>query len=87
MAKIDANCRVVCEAAEFVAIVTAGNEGLHLVGNWGEYLRALGIREDILVLPAGRYHRTEQNLRRNHTSSCCSPRRRCRGRAPWAKGT
>lgn len=65
MTKIEANCRAVCEAAEFVAIVTAGDEGPHLVGSWGEYLRAPGVREDMLVLPAGRYHRTEQNLRRN----------------------
>ncbi len=65
MANIEANCRAVCEAAEFVAIVTAGDEGPHVVGNWGEYLRTLGIREDVLVLPAGRYHRTEQNLRSN----------------------
>lgn len=65
MAKIEGNCRAVCEAAEFVAIVTSGDDGPHVVGNWGEYLRALGIREDMLVLPAGRYQRTEQNLRSN----------------------
>lgn len=36
-----------------------------MVGKWGEYLRALGIRKEILAFPASRYHRTEQNLRRN----------------------
>ena len=36
-----------------------------MVGNWGEYLRTVGIREDMIVLPAGRYQRTEQNLRSN----------------------
>ena len=65
MAKIEGNCREVCEAAEFVAIVTEGDDGPHVVGNWGEYLRAVGIREDMIVLPAGRYQRTEQNLRRD----------------------
>jgi len=65
MAKIEGNCREVCEAAEFAAIVTAGMHGPHVVGNWGDYLRAVGIREDVLVFPAGRYQRTEENLKRN----------------------
>ena len=30
------------------------------------YMRALGIEEDTIVFPAGRYHRTEQNLRKNN---------------------
>ena len=65
MAKINDVCREVCEATELVAIVTQGEDGPHLVGNWGGYLRALGIGEDVLVFPAGRYLQTEQNLRRN----------------------
>jgi predicted pyridoxine 5'-phosphate oxidase superfamily flavin-nucleotide-binding protein len=65
MAKIEGVCREVCEATEFVAIVTSGEDGPHVVGNWGHYMRALGIEGDLIVLPAGRYHKTEQNLRRN----------------------
>ena len=65
MAKIEGNCRDVCEATEFVTIVTTGDDGPHVVGNWGDYMRALGIGADTIVLPAGRYRQTEQNLRKN----------------------
>ncbi|OGA11897.1 MAG: hypothetical protein A3D95_07190 [Betaproteobacteria bacterium RIFCSPHIGHO2_12_FULL_69_13] len=63
--KIEGNCREVCEATEFMAMVTAGDDGPHLVGNWGDYMRALGIEENRILLPVGRYHRTERNLAKN----------------------
>ncbi|MBI3374481.1 MAG: pyridoxamine 5'-phosphate oxidase family protein [Betaproteobacteria bacterium] len=66
MAKIESNCRDVCDATEFVTIVTTGDDGPHVVGNWGDYMRALGIGADTIVLPAGRYRQTEQNLRKNN---------------------
>jgi predicted pyridoxine 5'-phosphate oxidase superfamily flavin-nucleotide-binding protein len=65
MAKIEGNCRDVCEATEFVAIVTTGDDGPHVVGNWGDYMRTLGVGADTIVFPAGRYRQTEQNLRKN----------------------
>lgn len=66
MAKIEGACRQVCEATEFVAIVTNGEDGAHVVGNWGDYMRKLGIRDDVIVFPAGRYHKTEENLRKDN---------------------
>ena len=66
MTKIEGNCRDVCVASEFVCIVTSGDDGPHVVGNWGDYMRALGIGADTIVLPAGRYRQTEQNLRKNN---------------------
>lgn len=66
MTRIEGNCREVFEATEFVTIVTSGDDGPHVVGNWGDYLRALGIGADTLVLPAGRYRQTEQNLAKNN---------------------
>lgn len=66
MANIEGNCRDVCEATEFVAIITSGEEGPHVAGNWGDYMRVLGIGSDTLVFPAGRYRQTEQNLRKNN---------------------
>lgn len=66
MGKIEGSCREVCEATEFMAIVTVGDEGPHLVGNWGDYMRAPGIEENRIVLPAGRYHQTERNLAKNN---------------------
>jgi predicted pyridoxine 5'-phosphate oxidase superfamily flavin-nucleotide-binding protein len=66
MTKIESNCRDVCEATEFVAIITTGDDGPHVVGNWGDYMRTLGIGVDTIVLPAGRYRQTEQNLEKNN---------------------
>jgi len=66
MSKIEGNCRDVCEATEFVTMVTTGDDGPHVVGNWGDYMRTLGIKPDTIVFPAGRYHQTEQNLRKNN---------------------
>ncbi len=66
MAKIEGVYRELCEAAEFMAIITSGDDGPHVVGNWGSYMRALGIGDDRIVLPAGRYRKTEENLRRSN---------------------
>ncbi|MGP1679971.1 MAG: pyridoxamine 5'-phosphate oxidase family protein [Burkholderiales bacterium] len=66
MTRIEGNCRDVCEATEFITIVTSGDDGPHVVGNWGDYMRALGIGADTIVFPAGRYRQTEQNLRKNN---------------------
>jgi len=66
MAKIEGNCRDVLEATEFVTIVTAGDDGPHVVGNWGDYMRVLGIGAETLVFLAGHYRQTEQNLLKNN---------------------
>ena len=65
MSKMEGVCRDVCDATEFVTIVTSGDDGPHVVGNWGDYMRVLGIKGDMIVFPAGRYHQTEKNLRKN----------------------
>ncbi len=62
MAKIEGVCREVCETTEFVAIVTSGDNGPHVVGNWGDCMRALGIKDDMIVFPTARYRQTEKNL-------------------------
>lgn len=66
MARMDGICLAVCEVTEFVAIVTSGRDGPHVVGNWGDYMRLLGIKEDAIIFPAGRYRKTEENLRENN---------------------
>ena len=66
MPKIEGICRDVCETTEFVTIVTSGDDGSHVVGNWGDYMRVLGIKENMVVFPAGRYQQTEKNLRKNN---------------------
>jgi predicted pyridoxine 5'-phosphate oxidase superfamily flavin-nucleotide-binding protein len=66
MTTIEGVCRDVCEATEFVTIVTTGDDGPHVVGNWGDYMRVLGIKENVIVFSARRYQQTEKNLRRNN---------------------
>ncbi|MBI5267453.1 MAG: pyridoxamine 5'-phosphate oxidase family protein [candidate division Zixibacteria bacterium] len=65
MTKIEGVCRDVCAATEFVTIVTMGEDGPHLVGNWGDYMRTLGVDEETVIFPVGGYRQTEQNLRKN----------------------
>ena len=83
MTKIEGTCRDVCEATEFVTIVTTGDDGPHVVGNWGDYMRKLGIKEDMLIFPAGRYLQTEKNLCKNNRIQLLVASRRVQGtRAP-----
>ncbi len=65
MAKIDGAIREVIEKCEWVAIATAGPDGPHLAATWGDYVRALGIEEDRIVVPAGGLRKTEANLKAN----------------------
>lgn len=65
MSVIDEVTRELLDKTEFLALVTEGPDGAHVVGNWGEYLRRLGLDGDRIVLPAGYYRRTEENLGRN----------------------
>ena len=64
MAKIEGVCREVCDASEYVVIVTQGPEGPHLAGHWDNYMRIVDPGE-VVVFPVGRFQRTEQNLRAN----------------------
>lgn len=65
MAEIDGVCRSVIEKTEWIAIATAGPDGPHVVGTWGDYVRALGIQDDTLFVPVGRMYKTEANLKRD----------------------
>ncbi len=58
-------CREVLETTEFVAIVTSGPDGPHVVATWGDYVRQLGLEGDRLLIPAGYYQHTEANLGRD----------------------
>jgi hypothetical protein len=60
--KIEDKCREVLDKAEWVAIATAGKDGPHLAGTWGDYIRSLGIGNDgVLLIPVGGYRATEKN--------------------------
>lgn len=62
MAKIEGVCKEVLEKTEWVAIASAGTDGPHVVATWGDYVRALGIGSDQLVIPMGYMSKTEQNV-------------------------
>ena len=63
MARIEKTCREVIDQAEWIAIATAGVDGPHLAATWGEYVRALGIvNDEVLLVPVGGYLQTERNL-------------------------
>lgn len=75
MAQIDAVCRSVIEKTEWIAIATAGPDGPHVVGTWGDYVRALGIQGDRLLVPVGHMYKTEANLKRdNRVELLCGTR-------------
>jgi pyridoxamine 5'-phosphate oxidase-like protein len=76
---VDDVCLDVLDATEFVAIVTNGEDGPHVVGNWGEYIRKLSPNAETIVMPAGGYHRTEKNLARDNRIKLLIASRRLRG--------
>lgn len=87
MPTIDAVTRDLLEHTEFVTIVTAGPDGPHVVGNWGDYARRIGIDENRIVFPAGHYEKTEENLRRNDRIQLMVASRAVRGsRGPGQGG-
>lgn len=62
MFTIDAVTRDLLDKTEFLSIVTQGPHGPHVTGNWGDYLRRVGVDGNRIALPAGHYHETEKNL-------------------------
>ena len=64
MPVIEGAVKEVLDRTEWATIATSG-EKPHLVATWGDYIRELGIVEDKIVIPAGHYEKTEENLRIN----------------------
>ena len=65
MNKIEGIYREVIEKSEWFAIATTGPDGPHLAASWTRYVLALGIDGGELLMPAGSYKKTEENLRRD----------------------
>ena len=83
MAKIDAACKEVIDKTEWIAISTAGPDGPHVVATWGDYVRALGIQEDTILIPVGQMRKTEANLQRdNRVELLCGSRQVQGARGP-----
>ena len=56
-------CREVIEKAEWAAIATAGPDGPHVVGTWGDCISTLGHSDDgVFFVPVGGMARLESNL-------------------------
>lgn len=62
MATMSDDVRAVIGKSEWAAIATTGADGPHLAGTWGDYIRALWLEDDEIVIPAGTMRRTEANL-------------------------
>ena len=87
MTVLDPTARELLEKAEFIAIVTQGTDGPHLVGNWCDYAQRIGLDDERIVLPAGRYKRTEENLKRDSRIQLMVASRAVRGaRTPGQGG-
>ncbi|MCA9406951.1 MAG: pyridoxamine 5'-phosphate oxidase family protein [Candidatus Omnitrophica bacterium] len=64
--KLDEKCKEVVEKTEWISITTASESGPHTVAAWGYRLRKMGIQDGgIILLPAGKYFQTEENLKKN----------------------
>ena len=64
--KIEGVCKDVLEKTEWVAIVTWNGNIPHLAATWGDYVRNMGVIDgEIIIIPAGHYHKTEENLGKN----------------------
>lgn len=75
MSKFDGVCREVIDKTEWVAIATTGEHGPHVVATWGDYVRAMGIQDDTLLIPVGLMRKTEENLKRdNRVELLCGTR-------------
>ncbi len=87
MAKIKGVCREVFDNAQWVAIATTGPDGIHLVGAWGAYIKTMGIKDDeIILVPAGYYHKTEENLVKNSRIEVLAAARNVKGTNGPGKG-
>lgn len=67
------------QVTEFIAIVTNGDDGPHVVGTWGEYVRKLSPTAESIVLPVGGYHQTERNLAKDDRVTLLIASRRIEG--------
>src|SRR3990172_622680 len=65
MSRIEGVCKEVIEKSEWVAIATAGAAGPHLAACWTRNVLALGIGTGEILIPAWRYEKTAENLKRD----------------------
>ena len=67
MATIEGKARELLDKAEVVVICTYSGDGPHLVATWGDFVRTIGIQDgNKIVIPAGGYRLTEENLKDNN---------------------
>jgi hypothetical protein len=66
MNMLNDTCINVLKNSEFAALITWNNGEPHIVGTWGNYISIQCSHEDeLLLIPAGHYHVTESNLKKN----------------------
>lgn len=88
MGKLDKTCMEVLEKTEWAAIVTWSEGSPHVVGTWGDYIRKAGVIDDeIILIPAGQYHKTEENLKKNKNLQLLVASRKVEGSYGPGQGT
>lgn len=86
MAIIDAICKEVIDKTEWIAIATTGPDGPHVVATWGDYVRALGIQNDTILIPVGLMRKTEANLQHDRRIELLCGSRQVQGTRGPGKG-
>lgn len=65
MAKIEGTCREVLVNAEWMTLLTFGENTPHMVATWGEFVRRMGIEEEYIAVPVAWMHTTTENIEKN----------------------
>ena len=83
---IEGTATEVLEKTEWVAIATCGPEGPHVVATWGDYINAIGIADERVVIPVGHMHKTEANLKHDNRIELLCGTRQVKGTYGPGKG-
>ena len=86
MVKIEGIYKDVLDKTEWVAIVTQGEDGPHMVATWGDYVRLLLTENDEIIIPVGTYNKTEENLKKNKNIQLLIASRQVKGSSGPGQG-
>jgi len=87
MVEFEDKAKDVIEKTEVVCVGTCGKDGPHLVATWGDYIRTIGAQDPgTIVIPAGGFLKTEENLRINDRVEVIMASKEVEGTRSMGKG-
>jgi predicted pyridoxine 5'-phosphate oxidase superfamily flavin-nucleotide-binding protein len=87
MVEFEDKAKEVVEKTEVVCVGTCGKDGPHLAATWGDYIRTIGIQDPgTIVIPAGGYRKTEENLSTNNRVEVIMASKEVEGTSSMGKG-